>query len=47
MHIFVTSKVGTIILALELVDNFLFWFVMCFVTSDHLLTEKVKILDFF
>ena len=38
---------GTVILALELIDNFVCWFVMCFVTYADLLREKVEILFFF
>ena len=32
---------GTIILALELVNNVIFWCLLCFVTSPQLLTEQV------
>ena len=34
-------KVGTVIVALELVNNVIFWCLLCFVTSPQLLTEQV------
>ena len=34
-------KVGTVIVALELVNNVIFWCFLCFVTSPQLLTEQV------
>ena len=36
-------KVGTIILALELLDSAIFWSCICFLTSAEMLIEQVRI----
>ena len=40
-------KVGTIILALELLDSAIFWCSICFFTSAEMLTMQVRIGGFF